>query len=282
MLISPEKFKRWRRYFCPVCGHVEWLAIDQELPQNYSCPLCGVNRNSMLAIDDPRLAKHSIEFEELSPGFWRTKKKPLFPADYNHFSYILAHPDGLILYDAPPLITSAAIEKVLKLGIPRLLVVSHQDFVGFASDWAELLNIPILMGDKEIPLPGNQIEPTEIIKEDRKLALDLEIIFAPGHSPGSLALYWDNQNGSKILCAGDILTVWHHKNSQIQLAIFQDPPVGKAIKELLLRPTSLLATCTGILKDPSERLKELTKEPIQDKCAKPWRGDKGGIWFEGN
>lgn len=280
MILSAEKFKRWRRYFCPVCGHVEWLAEGQELPQDYHCPLCGVGRNTMLEIDDPRLVKHSLEFQELTSGFWRISKKPLFPPDYNHYSYILVHKEGVILYDAPSIITQDGIDKIHQLGKPILLVASHQDFIGFANDWAELLNIPFLVGDKETPLLGNKIYATELIKESRNLFSDLELIYVDGHSPSSLALYWDKEN--QILCAGDILTVWDHKNTENkevnkQLAIFQNPPVKKEVIDLLLRPVSLLATCTGVLENASEKLKELSQ--IKENYAKPWQGDKGGVWF---
>lgn len=278
MLLTAEKFRRWQRYFCPVCGHIEWLAEGEELPQDYRCPLCGVGRSTMLLVDDPRLAKHSIEFKELVPGFWQTKKKPSLPDDYNHYSYILAHPEGLILYDAPSIITQAAIDSIYKLGKPRLLVLSHSDFIGLANDWAEILSIPLWIGDKEVPLLGNKVFPTERVNDSSKVAKNLELIYVDGHSPSSLVLYWETINQDKILCAGDVLTVWHHKKeAKTQVAIFQSPPVRESVKDLLLRPISLLATCTGTLKNISNQLKELCL--LEENCARPWQGERGGIWI---
>lgn len=268
----------WRRYFCPICGHVEWLAPGEELPADYACPLCGANRHQMLLVGGARLARHQVEFEEVAPGVWRTEKRPLFQPDCNHFSYVLAHPDGLILFDAPPLVTPRAIETIRKLGEPRVLVVSHQDFVGFAGDWADALGIPAWMGEGEAPLSGNRFSPDERIGEARRLFDDLEVVPVPGHSPGSLAVYWSGAPTGPVLCCGDALSVWRHKDGKIQLAFFQDPPVGSAIKELTSRPIAVLAACTGTLKDAAGPLQQLLE--ATEPCAKPWRGDPGGIWLE--
>jgi rubredoxin len=276
MLVA-EKFKNSRRYFCPVCGHIEWLEVGEELPQNYRCPLCGVGRNTMLLVEDPRLSKHSLEFEELAPGFWRTKKKPIFPDEYNHFSYVLAHKEGVILYDAPSIITQEAIDKIYSLGKPRLLIASHGDFIGLANDWAEILSVPFWVGDKETPFDGNKIYATNLINENHKLGSDLDLFCIDGHSPSSLVLYWNQAENNKILCVGDVLTAWKHGKDQTQLAIFQNPPVKKDVLDLLFLPSSLLATCTGYLRNPSDKLKILSE--TKENCARPWMGEKGGIWF---
>src|SRR5262249_13455206 len=154
-----------------------------------------------------------------------------------------AHPKGLILFDAPPLLTQESVDRIYQIGKPRLLVVSHSDFVGLAGDWAAALQIPAWMGEGDEPLPGNRFEPTERIKDSRKLADDLEIVRVPGHSEGSLALFWKNSPAGNLLCCGDALTVWQHADGKTQLAFFQSPPVGREIAELAARNISLLSTC---------------------------------------
>ena len=42
-----------------------------------------------------------------------------------------------MLYDAPPFLTEDAVARIREIGTPRLLVVSHRDFVGLATDWAD-------------------------------------------------------------------------------------------------------------------------------------------------
>jgi glyoxylase-like metal-dependent hydrolase (beta-lactamase superfamily II) len=232
----------------------------------------------MLRVDDPRLARHKVEFREIAPSVWQISKSPLFRADFNHYAYLLNHPDGLILFDAPPLVTEDAIEKIKAIGKPRLLIVSHQDFVGFAGDWAEALDIPSWMGEGDVPISGNHFKPDEHIKDTRKLADDLEVVRVPGHSEGSLALYWQGSPAGDVLCCGDALTVWHHTDGRIQLAFFQSPPVGQKIEELASRPVSLLFSCGGYLTNASDKLQRLLA--IDEKCARPWRGDTGGIWLD--
>lgn len=268
----------WKRYYCTVCGHVEWVAPGEQLPAHYHCPLCGEGRSVMLALNDPRLARHKVEFIEEAPGVWRAAKRPPFRADFQHFSYILAHPDGAILFDAPPLVTDEAIAFIRSIGRPRLLVVSHQDFVGFAGDWAEALAIPAWMGEGDKPLAGNRFSPDEHVSEPRKIANGLKVVPVPGHSPGSLAVYWEDAPAGPVLCSGDALTVWEHGNGKIQLTFFQDPPVCDALKQLAFGPVSVLASCGGVLKNAAGPLRRLRDTEIQ--CARPYLGEEGGVWIE--
>ncbi|HYP29298.1 MAG TPA: hypothetical protein VE262_21485 [Blastocatellia bacterium] len=269
--------KGWRRFYCPVCGHVEWVAPGEQLPAHYTCPLCGVGRKTMLALDDPRLARHEVVFEEIAPGLFRADKRPPFREDFQHYSYILRHPRGLILYDAPPVVTAEAVDAIRAMGEPRLLVVSHQDFVGFAGDWAEALGIPAWMGEGDSPLPGNRFAPSEWVSEPVLLEDGLEVVPVPGHSAGSLAVYWEDSPSGPALLSGDAITVWQHDDGRTQLAFFQNPPAGEAIRELASRPVSVLASCGGHLKNAAEPLGRLLEMP--GNCARPWRGETGGVWL---
>ncbi len=277
MIIQTDA-RGWRRFYCPVCGHVEWIAPGQELPAHYACPLCGAGRKSMLALDDERLQRHSVAFEELSPGLWRASKRPLFHREYNHFSYILAHPDGVLLFDAPPLLTTDALEWVKGMNRASLLVVSHTDFVGFAGDWAAALEIPSWMGGGDEPLPGNRFEPDERVETVRRVFDDVEVVPVPGHSAGSLAVYWPTAPGGPVLCAGDALGVWEHADGRTQLSFLQETAPGQEVRSLISRPVEWLATCTGTLAAAGSHLKELLA--TTDNCARPWRGETGGIWLE--
>jgi glyoxylase-like metal-dependent hydrolase (beta-lactamase superfamily II) len=231
----------------------------------------------MLALDDPRLQRHAVEFTPLTTAVWQVNKRPPFRSDFQHHAYVLAHPEGLILYDAPPLLTEEAIATIRALGTPRLLVVSHTDFVGFAGPWAHALGIPAWMGEGDEPLPGNCISPDERVSAPRRLASDLEVVPVPGHSPGSLAVYWSGAPEGPVLCCGDALAVWPHSDGRTQVAFFQKPPVGAALDELTRRPVSLLAACGGALHEPDKILERLRSET--ENCARPWRGDTGGVWL---
>jgi glyoxylase-like metal-dependent hydrolase (beta-lactamase superfamily II) len=216
--LSPATFGAYRRYFCVVCGHVEWVPLDQELPPDYCCTVCGEPRSVMLALDDPRLARHSVVLDEAAAGILVAKKKPPFRADWTHYAYVLQHPDGVILYDAPPIVTEEAVDAILALGKPRLVIVSHRDFVGLAGDWARALDVPAWMGAGDEPEAGNRFEPDRRIDRAEKLADDLEVVPAPGHTPGSLAVYWSGAPDGPALFAGDAVMLCGHDDGRCRQA----------------------------------------------------------------
>jgi hypothetical protein len=92
----------WRLYYCRVCGHIEWLAPGETLPKDFRCPLCEAPRAAFVTMDDPKYAACSLAIAEAGPGLFQVDRVPGFPADWQHYSYLLAHPAGTILYDAPP------------------------------------------------------------------------------------------------------------------------------------------------------------------------------------
>jgi len=269
----------WTQYYCTVCGHVEWVAPGAKLDHDYHCPLCGEGRSVMIALDDNRLARHQVEFNLIAPRIWQLGKRPPFRADFQHYSYLIDHPEGVILYDTPPFIDDEAAKAILEIGRPKLLVVSHTDFVGFATHWAESLGIPSWMGEGDLPLRGNRFKPSERISGTRIVFGDLEITRVPGHSAGSLALYWAGAVSGPLLVSGDAITVWKHEDSRTQLVFFQDAPAGEAVLSVASRPVSLLATCGGALKRAGDALQRLCE--MEDNCGKPYMDNPGGgVWLD--
>lgn len=278
MVLLSSNASGWRRFYCPVCGHVEWVAPGEELPVDYACPLCGVGRSTMLPVGDRRLDRHSVAFRELVLGLWEVGKRPRFRRDFTHFSYVLAHPEGLVLFDAPPLVTDEAVRTIRAMGTPHLLVVSHSDFVGFAGDWGHALGVPVLFGEGETPLSGNRLEPDERVAAPRSIFDDLELHVVPGHSPGSLALYWPTAPAGPVLCCGDAISVWPHPDGRTQVCFFQTAPAGREISALVARPVDTLATCTSALADATPVLAELLE--TDENCARPYNDEPGGVWLD--
>jgi hypothetical protein len=267
----------YRRYVCLVCGHVELVPLDQELHADYVCPLCDAPRKAMAGPDDPRLRKHSLALERLAPGIWRADKSPPFPPEWSHTSYLLEHPRGLVLYDPPPFFSDGACAAVRARGEARLLVLSHEDFVGPAADWCAALDVPAWLGVGERPMGAHPFEPDRWMDGPTLLAPDLELLPVPGHTKGSLALYWSGAPGGPALFAGDALTLWEFDEGRVQLVFPQHPPLGEALRELVARPMVLLATCAGWLHAPERHLRALVEQP--EPCGRPWCGDRGGLWL---
>jgi len=268
--------RTYRKFFCPVCGHVEWIPEGESLSSDYRCPLCEAPAKAMLAVGGRKFERQGLALEEVAPKIWRAVKRPSFQPDFEHFSYLIQHPEGLFLYDAPPAINAAAIAAVGGLGKPRALIVSHGDFVGFAGEWAKALDIPCLMGHDQ-PLPGNLTEPDRRVDSAETPAAGLRLWPTPGHSSGSLSLYWQNAPGGPALFAGDALCVWRHKDDRVQLSVFQAPPPSPEALALLDLEVALLATCMGHLPDATPKLRGLKR--AKQPCARPYLGETGGVWF---
>ncbi len=131
----------------------------------------------------PLPGRQRVVFDPLAGGVHRARKEPPFRDDYEHASYILEHPDGLLLFDAPPLCTDEAIAFVKRLGTPRWLVGSHTDCVGAAARGADARGVPALMGAGDQPLDGNRFVPAERIAAPRALASGLHLVPVPCDSP---------------------------------------------------------------------------------------------------
>lgn len=269
---------RWRAFFCVVCGHVEWVAEGCELPADWRCPLCGEGRAVLLAADDPRFARHAITAQAVARGVWSWQKQPPFRADWAHQAFVLQHQDGLVLCDAPPAWpTPANVAAVQALGTPALLVVGHADFLGAAMPWAEALAVPVWAGEGELPLPGNRLAPKQRVAGTSTWRPGLSVVRVPGHTPGSLAVRWYDAPDGAVTFTGDAVGVFEHEGGRMQVACMQEPPVGPALRDLLARPTELLLTNMGVLRQPGPVLQELLQ--LGDRaCCRPYRGETGGAW----
>jgi glyoxylase-like metal-dependent hydrolase (beta-lactamase superfamily II) len=174
-------------------------------------------------------------------------------------------------------ITPAAIDQILALGQPRLLIVSHKDFLGPATLWTEALDIPLWIGT-DAPIGRNRAAVTQRVTTVMSPCEGSEVLPVPGHSPGSIALYWSAAPGGPVLCAGDALAVQRHAEGRTQLAYFQAPPIGPEIASLTARPVETLAACGGALRHASKWLGRLA--PAAAHCARPYLGERGGLWIE--
>jgi len=267
----------WRLYYCRVCGHIEWLAPDELLPQDFRCPLCSARRAAFIAMHEARYTNYGLTIDEMAPGLARVDRVPGFSREWQHYAYLIRHPDGLILYDAPPVITPEAIDLIRASGRPRLLVVSHRDFLGPATLWANALDVPLWMG-AAVPIGRNRATVTQRVTTVMSPYENLEVLPAPGHSPGSIALYWSSAPGGPILCAGDALAVATDAAGRTQLAYFQTPPIGPELASLTARPVETLAACGGVLRHASKWLERLP--PVAENCARLYLGERGGLWIE--
>jgi len=268
---------RGRIYYCPRCGHLEWIDDDGELPDDYHCPLCSAQRGAMVMLGSARSRNFSIAADVVSTSVLRISE-PRMPPLYRHYGYVLRHPEGDILFDAPPFFSDEAVAYLRTLASPVALVVSHQDFVGSAQLWADALDVPVYMGSGEFPLSGNRLDVDCRVSGASELLPGVQVTPVPGHSNGSIAVYWDHAPEGPVLLAGDALCVWPHEDGRRQVAFFQNPPVADTTRRIASAPIAVLATCTGALTGAGPVMHELLS--MHDCCAAPYRGDRGGVWID--
>lgn len=80
-------------------------------------------------------------------------------------------------------------------GIKPLLHVEELGVLTSANDYSRMLNLP----DPESPLPESFLEDEQILKFGTSTLL---VIFTPGHSPGHVSLYSEE---NKFIICGDVL-----------------------------------------------------------------------------
>ncbi len=114
-------------------------------------------------------------------------------------SFVLERAEGNVIIYHSPGITAAA-RDILALGRPDRLLVNHWHESMYA---APDLDVPIFVHENDraqtrLPIAGT-------FSKREKIADDLEVIPAPGHTPGTTMVLWDNGE-HRLLFPGD--SIW--------------------------------------------------------------------------
>ncbi len=108
-------------------------------------------------------------------------------------SYLIVEKSGNILLDCPAW-TEVNQEFMRSQGGIESLIISHRGGMGKnVLQMQQALNCPVIVQEQEAYLlPEVEVTP---FAERLNLSPDLELIWTPGHSPGSACLYWQEQGG---------------------------------------------------------------------------------------
>jgi glyoxylase-like metal-dependent hydrolase (beta-lactamase superfamily II) len=123
---------------------------------------------------------------------------------------LVREPDGCVLWDCVPLLTSEAVEYVRSLGGLKAIAVSHPHFYGAVADWSEAFGgVPIyLHGDDQqwITRPHRAIVSWS--GDSLRLSDDIVLVRTGGHFAGGTILHWrPGAEGRGALLTGDIVMV---------------------------------------------------------------------------
>jgi len=204
---------------------------------------------------------------------------------YDAYAYLVTRKSTAILIDAGSgLATEKLFKNIINIEIePRMvkylvLTHGHYDHIGGAKKLKEKINCKVVMHqlDAEVlekadailsaaDFYGESFEPCnvdlELTTEDKEtLRLDsiiFEVLHIPGHTPGSIALYYESDQGQKVLFGGDLHGPFSSKwRSDIK-------QWKKSIEKLLKLDISLL--CEGhniVKKHPRKWIRDLLKNVI--------------------
>ena len=122
---------------------------------------------------------------------------------YGATPYLIVHPKGNILIDSPRF-TERLARKIEMLGGARYIFLTHKDDVADHGKWAKRLNCDRVMHLADVEVSTAKIEMKLEGTGPWILGDDFQLIHTPGHTDGSVCLYY---TPLKILFTGDHLII---------------------------------------------------------------------------
>lgn len=125
---------------------------------------------------------------------------------YGAASYLIKHPKGNILVDSPSFKEKLA-SKIDELGGARYMFLSHRDNVADHDKWAKRLSCDRILHINEVQPHTADVEIKLEGQGPWSLNPDVDLIFTPGHTEGSVSLSY---KPLKALFTGDHLAASHN------------------------------------------------------------------------
>jgi glyoxylase-like metal-dependent hydrolase (beta-lactamase superfamily II) len=231
-----------QRTICTACGTT--FPEESTLPD--VCPICEDDRQYVpngvqtwaSATDLAR--DHLVEIRELNQSLYELKLSPEFAIGQRAF--LVAAPDGNILWDCIPLLDEAAIEFVRSKGGIRAIALSHPHFYSNMNDWANEFDCPIYIHEADEQWIFNNSERVELWSGSEKTFWDgVKIHNIGGHFAGSSILHIPFLSPEGTILCGDTfvvspskthLAVMHSYPNKIPLPISEIEKVRLRMKEI--------------------------------------------------
>ncbi|KAL5718253.1 hypothetical protein ACHQM5_011178 [Ranunculus cassubicifolius] len=153
---------------------------------------------------------HPIDLEKL-PGVFHCGYHS--EASFGATSYLIVHPEGNILVDGPRF-TEKLAQNIDMLGGARYLFLTHSDDVADHDKWSKRLNCDRIIHSKEVDAYTANAEMKLEGSGPWSIGSDIEIIHTPGHSEGSICLFY---KPLKALFTGDHLCKREDKLCMIEM-----------------------------------------------------------------
>lgn len=153
---------------------------------------------------------HDNRIEEMEPGLTRIGTEPTFAIGQHAF--LVASPDGNVLWDCVTLIDDATVEAVRQRGGLTAIALSHPHYYSAIVEWSRAFDgAPIYIHEDDREWVTRSDPAILFWEGDTKdLGGGLTLIHGGGHFDGGTMLHWAaGAEGQGALLPGDIIQVVH-------------------------------------------------------------------------
>ena len=190
-------------------------------------------------------------------------------------SFALVSEDYSVLFDAPYSWTLSGIKELADKGYPpRVLVLSHRNVAGQGDAYETLqkdYNLPVLLHPDDASHPEAKrsgVDFGDPVDDETLQESGLEVIHFPGHTAGSVMLYWREHGG--VLLAGDCAVGPGPRQDQEPPRLKRSPGPTEAMTEQLAeqwrtfsRPLRTVCPLHGTVYQDRDDLAEIMR-PLYD------------------
>ncbi|KAA8517307.1 hypothetical protein F0562_017600 [Nyssa sinensis] len=148
---------------------------------------------------------------------------------YGATSYLIVHPEGNILIDSPRY-TERLARNIKMMGGARYMFLTHKDDVADHEKWSKHLSCDRILHSQDVEFSTSDVEIKLEGSGPWSLAHDIELIHTPGHTEGSVCLFYKSL---KVLFTGDHLSVESGLSIGERYNWFSVPMQLKSVRMLL-------------------------------------------------
>jgi len=144
---------------------------------------------------------------ELYPYLYRAESIPLFPfSSFKTNPFLLIRPAGNLLVYGPGKNIDQYYEFIESKGGIDKVLISHRDEASkYSTKVADRFNAQVYCPALEEEEISKTCHVDKTFSGDERIDDTFEIIFTPGHSPGSSCFLWKAPDGKRIIFTGDSL-----------------------------------------------------------------------------
>lgn len=229
---------------CATCGVEHARATG-------TCAICADERQwvpqtgqAWTSLRELRESGHRVQMSELQPGLLGLTVAPAVGIGQQAHLVVTAH--GSVLWDVPPFIDRAAVDRVRAHGPVLAITASHPHMFGVQSAWSHALEqAPILICEPLLEWVQRPDAAITTWRGRHEIAPGLTLHELGGHFIGSSVLHWESGDGGVLLSSDTI-----HGNPDGRTVTF----LRSYPNRIPLSPAVVQRIAAGVAQLPFDRL----------------------------